>query len=587
VSTQPAPGSARPSAGPFDLLWRALNSLPVAIFVMLALTLLSALGTLVPQEHLNPQPPGLSFAEFLTQRYGEEKFRVLHTLGFDHIYFTWYFNTLLTWLAVSAVICNIVRWRTTWRLWRTPTVRRGARFFLADKRSYIFSAGGAGTFVREGRQTGVSAPPLDAGRAGATPTVEASALGNATADEVATALEEDLRQLGYRVRREDDTRAEAGATTLYADKGFAKKWALVGLHVAILILLYGGFYGRAVGLNGDVRLRDGEQQTLTLDVTKGKYKWIQPVLQKLPKLSYGLHQHKFRIDWGRKLVLETELLKNTASAADLREYYWYYVNDYVSDLEVSHDWHGPLRKGRQTIRREVKVNHPLVINKLVVYQSGYEQHGYLLVSNGGQEKELRIPDALFGKETWYGLTADGIVLWHPERRRWFIPIDDGDEVRMQFVEPGAVGQLAFMVAENVKSGDLYKHHKKVGHIGPMAIFTLRPRDSMDPNAQGSLLLTNERSPQHSFDVQVGRQTYNVRLSPKVEDYSVFAYKRDPGSPVLFTGWLLLVAGIALTMYVPFTQVWVRAEPGSLSMLALGPERKRLKKRMDVMLGVEE
>ena len=41
------------------------------------------------------------------------------------------------------------------------------------------------------------------------------------------------------------------------------------------------------------------------------------------------------------------------------------------------------------------------------------------------------------------------------------------------------------------------------------------------------------------------------------------------------------------MYVPFTQVWVRAEQGSLSVLALGPERKRLKQRLDVMLAIDE
>lgn len=532
---------------------------------MLALTLLSALGTLVPQEHLAPQPPGLSFAEFLTQRYGAQKFQILHTLGFDHVYFTWYFNALLSWLAVSAVICNIVRWRTTWRLWKAPTVRRGARFFLADKRSALYSAAGTNVGSRE-----VAAAP---------------SLNEATASGVVDALEEDLKQLGYRVRREAGTDADAAAAALYADKGFSKKWALVGLHVAILILLFGGFYGRAVGLNGDVRLKDGEQQTLTLDVTTGKYKWARPLLEKFPRLSYELHQHKFRIDWGKKLVLETDLAENVP--ADLREYYWYYVNDYVSDLEVSHDWNGLLRKGKQTVRREVKVNHPLIINKLVVYQSGYDQRGYLLISHGGEEREARIPDPLFGDDTWYGLTADDIVMWHPERRQWFKPIEVGDDVRMQFVDAAQVGQLAFKVEDNVKSGDLYVHHKKTGRIGPMAIFTLRMRDVAEGGGMGSLLVTNERTPAHSFDVRVGTEAYNVRLSPKVDDYSVFAYKRDPGSPVLFMGWILLVAGIALTMYVPFTQLWVRAEPGSLSTLALGPERKRLKQRLDVMLGMED
>ncbi|MDQ3023928.1 MAG: hypothetical protein M3R04_06040, partial [bacterium] len=62
--------ASKHTPGPLELLWRALNSLPVAIFVMLALTLLSGLGTLIPQEHLAPQPPGMDFDAFMVQRYG-------------------------------------------------------------------------------------------------------------------------------------------------------------------------------------------------------------------------------------------------------------------------------------------------------------------------------------------------------------------------------------------------------------------------------------------------------------------------------------------------------------------------------------
>jgi cytochrome c biogenesis protein ResB len=552
--------ASRPTPGPFELLWRALNSLPVAIFVMLALALLSALGTLIPQQHLNPQPVGMTYAEFLTSRYGAQRYELLHLLGFDRIYFTWYFNALLIWLAVSAVICNIVRWRTTLRLWKTPVVRRGARFFAADKRSWQFAAAS---------DTGTSAQGA---------VTQSDALAAATPDEAVRAIAADLQQLGYRLRIEqEDTGEGARAVTLYADRGFAKKWALVLLHVALLILLAGGFYGAAVGVKGSIRIAEGETKTLTIDVAAGKYAWVQGWLQRLPKVTYELHEHNFRIDYGRKLLLESQY---DNVPAELKEYFWYYVHDYISDLEVTRVF-ADGRRGKPR-RGDVIVNHPLVYDKLVLYQSGYDQRGYLSVTDAsGKSRELRLPDPLYSAETWYALTPDEVVVRNPNNMQWVVPIDQGDNYALRPVEQSNVSPLMFQVAQNVKSGDLYRHGEPVGKVSPMAILTLAAAGA--PMEMGSLLLTDKTG----FETMLGGQPVHVRLSAKTDDYSVFEYKRDPGSPVLFLGWLLLVAGIALTMYVPFTQLWLRAEPGSLAVLAIGPDKRRLRQRLDVMLGVEQ
>jgi cytochrome c biogenesis protein ResB len=554
---------------PLQLLWRALNSLPVAIFVMVLLALLCAIGTLIPQAHLEPQPPGMSFEQFLIDRYGLQKYTVLHRLGFDHVYFTWYFGLLLAWLACSAVICNIVRFRTTLKLWRTPAVRRGARFFDADRRSVVYQNGDTGVPARG-------------------EVMQAPALASVTSQELATAVSGDLKLLGYRIRIEqEDTGEGARATTIYADKGFLKKWGLIALHLAILVLLFGGMYGSAVGVNGNVRMADGEQQTLTIDITQGKFAWLQPVLKLIPSPSYELNQHGFRIDWGKKLVLETELAKNVPP--EFHDYFYYYVHDYVSELEAQH-------KGR-TVRREVVVNHPLVIEKLVLYQSGYEQRGYLSVTSAGEgaiatdgapaarSKEYRLPDPLYGDNTWFGLTADAVVVLDPNSGQWFVPIETSDGYQLQFIpESTPVSQLGFRVAENVKAGDLYRHGKKTGEIGPMSIFSLR--DNGSGMEMGSVLIDQDKG----FATRVGTQEYQVRMAPKVDNYSIFAYKRDPGSPLLFLGWVMLVAGIALTMYVPFTQVWVRAEAGSLRVLALGRDggaKGRIRRRLDALLGVSQ
>jgi hypothetical protein len=61
----------------------------------------------------------------------------------------------------------------------------------------------------------------------------------------------------------------------------------------------------------------------------------------------------------------------------------------------------------------------------------------------------------------------------------------------------------------------------------------------------------------------------IRMSRKVENYSDFSYQRDPGLPVLGIGWVLLVIGIAVALYTPFTQVQAREERGRALLVVLG------------------
>ena len=77
-----------PLPDPFTLLWRWLNSLPIAIGVMLALAVLSALGTVIPQEHLAQPPAGMTFDAMLIERFGTARAGLVKTLGLHHIYFT-------------------------------------------------------------------------------------------------------------------------------------------------------------------------------------------------------------------------------------------------------------------------------------------------------------------------------------------------------------------------------------------------------------------------------------------------------------------------------------------------------------------
>jgi len=457
---------------PHELLWRWLNSLPIAIAVMLALALLSALGTLIPQEHLLSGEDALNPAKMYVERFGETRYHIIDALGLNRIYFTWYFFALLSWLSVSAVVCNITRLRNTLRLWRTPPVVRREQAFNGKRGAAELS--------------GVQAGNLQA-------------------------LKAELAKERFRVREADD----GSAHCVYADRGFGKKWGLVLLHFSLIVLLAGAIYGRIFGVVGQIRLADGEKQNLTLDLKHGKRPFIYPLLDRLPPLTFALSQDRFRIDYDKSIADPSSLEQVDP---ELRDYYRFFVRDFVSTLTVS--------RGGVSKSQEVKVNHPLVLDKLVLYQSGYQQIGYIKVTDAERSVEYPVYP-----EQWLVLTPQG-------------PVPDD-----QVTSGDAIFSSAFLM-EQVKAGDLYQGGKKVGYIGPLTI--VRIADVATGQTTSQLL-----SPDRSFKTELAGRKVRVSMAKRVDNYSDFAYKRDPGIPVLYFGWIALIIGIALSLYLPFTQVWIR------------------------------
>lgn len=515
MSTTAAPARAN-SPGPLAwfgrFLWRELNSLPTAIWVMVALAILNAVGTIVPQSHLAQPPMGMSWDDFLAGKYGPIRFKLIHMMGFDHVYFTWYFNALLVWLCVSAVVCNIVRYRTTLRLWQAPPATRGRSFFTNHKRAVFYD-------LPEGGD-----------------------------DAALKKVEDDFRQHGYRVVRGE----QDGAQCLYADKGFLRKWALVLLHIAVLVLLFGGIYGKATGSQGNARLADNSTDTLVLNRWEKKVKYIQPLLKLLPPLTYELDQRNFRIDYDWKIEVPSEMKANTAP--ELWPYYRYQVRDYVSTLTAKF-------KGR-TKQREVKVNHPLVIEKLILYQSGYEQNGFLKIQwsaqDGGTQESRILPDQECA------LTPLGMAILDESSGQWLLPPDEGDSFQ---VVPESVGFSPFHYKfEAVKSGDLYEAGKPKGRIGPLTIVSIYDASTGSEQYLGSQIIDTE----HGFDGFVGNHEAHITMSERINNYSIFSYNRDPGKPVLYFGWICMIVGTALTLYIGFSQLWLRVEGGRVFVLTMGP-----------------
>jgi cytochrome c biogenesis protein len=469
-----------------NTLWRWLNSLPIAIGVMLLLAILSAIGTFIPQVHMLKGAAAMNPEQFYHERFGAERYALINALGLTRIYFTWYFFSLLLWLSISAVVCNITRFRKTLAQWRRPHVERSMRGFTSDKRAIVLEA--------------------------------------IPADAVAR-LKTELARERFRTREQD---AE-GAVCVYADRGFTKKWALVLLHFALIVLLIGAIYGKMFGVEGWIRLDDGQKDTLALDVKEHKLPFVQKLLGWVKPMEYQLSQDHFRIDYDEHLELPPGM---AAMPQEMQDYSRYFVKQFVSILTVE--------QGGKTKTQEVSVNHPLVLNKLVLYQSGYGQQGTIIAQHGSESQEYPAPS-----DTWLALAPSGLV-------------DAQQAIGMG--QP--ISNLAFLL-EPIKAGDLYKQGVKSGVVGPL---TLAHVADVDSKKEWTQLFSVDQP----LKVTLMGEAYTLKLSPQVANYSEFSYKRDPGIPVLYLGWIALIVGITLGLYIPFTQVWLRFEHGRVFIVCAGP-----------------
>jgi len=106
-----------PKVSGWALLWRWLTSVRLAIGLILALTVISVVGTLIPQ---NAQP--LSYID----KFGAQGYQWIQFLQLDRLFQSWYFLAFLFALLVNTLCCTIKRSRVSYRLLARPMPDRSA-----------------------------------------------------------------------------------------------------------------------------------------------------------------------------------------------------------------------------------------------------------------------------------------------------------------------------------------------------------------------------------------------------------------------------------------------------------------------------
>lgn len=197
-------------------LWRFFGSLKLAVILLIAVTIISLLGTLFPQlapEVAHDPQASARWLAMAREKYGARA-GLYETLGLFDVYHSPWFVLLITALILNTLVCTINRFRATWR-----AISARPRLVMSD------------AFYERMRCRASLALAQEAG--------------------AADAVRQALARRHYRVLADE----QGGATYLYADRN---RWARLGtliahLSVALIVLGFAwsqgwGWRERAVAL---------------------------------------------------------------------------------------------------------------------------------------------------------------------------------------------------------------------------------------------------------------------------------------------------------------------------------------------------
>jgi len=210
-----SPETAQPQSQPnkknekstLSVIYDALASVTLAIFLLIILAITSILGTVILQKG-NPE-------QYLME-YGPGMYKLFQFFALDDMYRSWWFLTILALLLVNITTCSVKRFPRAWRLMtQSPKVLNDSLFKRMKHRGS----------VRRG---------MDPEKA---------------VDEARAVIEKHFGKV-------KETREE-GSVTLYVDKGWYGRLGAYIVHLSILVLAVGAVYGGMMGFKGYVNIVEG------------------------------------------------------------------------------------------------------------------------------------------------------------------------------------------------------------------------------------------------------------------------------------------------------------------------------------------
>lgn len=202
------------------------------------------------------------------------------------------------------------------------------------------------------------------------------------------------------------------------------------------------------------------------------------------------------------------LVKNHAFAAPRRADGTF--ADFSTDLSVYRD-------GQELARKTIRVNDPLLVEGYVFHQNTF-----------GPAADLTIHDAA-GRLVWDGpLLLDDELLGQPQ---------------------------GFMTVPGAPLGIVAVLNQGTDGTAQLVMQGVGPADPTTGENETRFLVTVPRGVATDPEVTDGQR---IRWNG-VSDWTGMVIKRDPGQPVIWVAFGLLIAGLVLTFYFPRRRAWARVE----------------------------
>ncbi|PHA03646.1 cytochrome C biogenesis protein [Bacillus pseudomycoides] len=303
-----------------DKIWSFFSSVKVGVWLIVITLIASGVGTIFPQEMY--LPPNVTPGEYYEQQYGFLG-KLYYQLGFDNLYSSWWYMTLVASIGISLVICSLDRVIPLYKALKKQGVTRHPNFL---KRQRLYG------------------------------------VALATKEEV-ECVKENLKKKKYNVQVENDN--------ILAEKGRFSRWGPYVNHIGLIIFLFGTMLRSVPGMYVDesLWLRDGE--TKEIPGTNGKY-YLKS--EKFIKEVYDKSKENEVFDDAIDRVGNKRIAKNFQTNVVLYKTVGQSVAGQQPKLEKVKDY-------------SIRVNEPLKFDDYALYQVDFKEGEFSKMSFSLQKKE--------------------------------------------------------------------------------------------------------------------------------------------------------------------------------------------------------
>ncbi|MHB0935682.1 MAG: cytochrome c biogenesis protein ResB [Armatimonadota bacterium] len=326
-----------------------------------------------------------------------------------------------------------------------------------------------------------------------------------TVEEMTEKVEKALRSRSYAVTKGQQDKA----VVIHATKGRLAIWGPYLTHMSILVIFLGAVLGSRTGFDGYMTVTEGKKKsTYSVEV---RDKDGRMVSRDVPlKFELGL----------RKFEIKHENHNPTG---------------YKSDLQV-------FDGGKQVTQKVIDVNHPLTYKGITFFQSSYGLVGMFLKVTGPNGKVMGLPFQIVTESDEHGCP-----IYKPT------PMT-GEGMAAETLEIG--GKRLTILAHNLVPDYVGGQKVSASHL------------PLNPAVQ---IYVNERYPEdQSMEhwQKLGWVPVNKSLTYKgftitfdqVVQYTGLSVSRNPGLPVVYLGFGLLVLGIFISFYLTHKIIRVHIAP---------------------------